>query len=388
MARFQIVECFEVRHTLGQHPGITRLGNDDLLLVYGDYTDGMEGQQGYLIRSVDDGRTWSDPELVLAARWWHGGTHSSLGLQTLRDGRVLLPWCHGGNAKKHTFCPLRFVCLRSDDHGRTWQGWDDQDVGLHRIVPYGKIVELADGTLLAPGWGMVTGREADKFGSRALRSSDRGATWRQWTTISDRHGANETDLTLLPDGRILALIRTTGVEGPEGRKVYWTDYAHCEDGGLTWSPAGRTNVVGQNLNAWITPRGTLIAACRGIDGTSRLRGHEIRDADRRYAPRQVGYGIHFFVAEDDGANWAYQFTLPDPAGRAYTEWHESGEPCFCTLPNGDILVAYYSYDESIYQTLTERPMPAFAASEAKRIAHCFKRRICACILREADRRPL
>ena len=76
------------------------------------------------------------------------------------------------------------------------------------------------------------------------------------------------------------------------------------------------------------------------------------------------------------------FTLPDPKGREYQAWHESGEPCFCNLPNGDLFVGYYSYDESIFETLDWKNMPEFTKGETKRIPHVFKRRPCACILRE------
>ena len=60
-SRFEIIRCAEARHTLGQHPAIARAPNGDLLILYGDYTDQMEGQRGHLIRSRDQGRTWSDP---------------------------------------------------------------------------------------------------------------------------------------------------------------------------------------------------------------------------------------------------------------------------------------------------------------------------------------
>ena len=47
-AMFTIIDCREVRHTLGQHTAMTRTDSGDILLLYGDYTDNMEGQTGYL----------------------------------------------------------------------------------------------------------------------------------------------------------------------------------------------------------------------------------------------------------------------------------------------------------------------------------------------------
>ena len=150
MASFSVNSVAEVRHTLGQHTAVTRAGNGDLLAMYGDFTDQMEGQTGYLVRSRDGGESWGEPELALRPRWWRGGTHTSLGMQTLSDGRILLPWTHGESLKHNPTGRTRFVCLRSDDHGRSWQGWDEQALPFHRVSPYGTIVELADGTLLCP----------------------------------------------------------------------------------------------------------------------------------------------------------------------------------------------------------------------------------------------
>ena len=394
MAPFSVNSVAEVRHTLGQHTAVTRAGNGDILAMYGDFTDQMEGQTGYLVRSRDGGESWGEPELALRPRWWRGGTHTSLGMQTLGDGRILLPWTHGESLKHNPTGRTRFVCLRSDDHGRSWQGWDEQALPFHRVSPYGTIVELADGTLLCPACGQPGGDDGYLGTCFVLRSSDRGVTWGEHSFICHGHpnGASETDVTLLPDGRLLALIRAVGFpdERPSSAgelpapKVHWVDYAHSEDGGRTWSEPRHTDVVGQNMNAWVTAHGTLIAACRGIDGTSLLREEQIRPASRRYSD-QVGYGIHFFTAEApaDGSRWRYRFTLPDPNGLRYSAHHQSGEPSMCNLRDGRVMVVYYSYDESIFCGLgDENCLNPLIRSEMERIPHVFKRRPCRALLTE------
>ena len=233
MASFSVDSVGELRHTLGQHTAVTRAANGDILAMYGDFTDQMEGQTGYLVRSGDGGESWGEPELALRPRWWRGGTHTSLGMQTLSDGRILLPWTHGESLKHNSTGRTRFVCMRSDDHGRSWQGWDEQALPFHRVSPYGTIVELADGTLLCPAHGQLD-RDRGYLGTCfVLRSSDRGVTWGDHSFIYHEHpnGASETDVTLLPDGRLLALIRTTGFpdQGPSSSgelpvsKVHWVD---------------------------------------------------------------------------------------------------------------------------------------------------------------------
>ncbi len=166
--------------------------------MYGDFTDQMEGQTGYLVRSRDGGESWGEPELALRPRWWRGGTHTSLGMQTLSDGRILLPWTHGESLKHNPTGQTRFVCLRSDDHGRSWQGWDEHALPFHRVSPYGTIVELADGTLLCPVHGRLEGDRGYLGTCFVLRSSDRGVTWGDHSFICHEHpnGASETDVTL------------------------------------------------------------------------------------------------------------------------------------------------------------------------------------------------
>ena len=381
--QFRIIACLEARHTLGQHPGVTRLANDDLLLTYSDYTDCMEACTGFVLRSTDNGLTWSDPILVLPSRKEHGGLNISMGMQTLKSGRVLIPSYDGINRKKFkNMFPADVGCLRSDDNGKTWKGHQPQPIeGLWNPLPYGKVIEMPSGEVLMPVWSHRSGKESYSDAIAAvLRSKDQGVTFSEFDKISEH--SNETDLTMLADGRLLALLRG----GWAGRGLY-TYYSHSADGAKTWSEPKSIQMFAQNFNAWYTSKGTLVAACRGIDGSGLLDPGWLSPEERkkRMAKRitpQKGYGIQFFRAtKDDGSQWEYLFTLPDPAGREYTAWHESGEPCFCNLPNGDLFVGYYSYDESIHDTLDPN-MPAHTKSESKRIPHCFKRRPCACILRE------
>ena len=246
-----------------------------------------------------------------------------------RSGVILLPWTHGESLKHNPTGRTRFVCLRSDDHGRSWQGWDEHALPFHRVSPYGTIVELADGTLRCPAHGQLD-RERGYLGTCfVLRSSDRRVTWGEHSFICHDHpnGASETDMTLLQDGSLLALIRTVGFR-TSGRPPR----ANCPRRRCTESTT-------------LTPKTA--------------------------------------EAPSDGSRWRYRFTLPDPNGLRYSAHHQSGEPSMCNLPDGRVMVVYYSYDESIFCGLAdENCLNPLIRSEMERIPHVFKRRPCRAILTE------
>jgi len=390
---FSLESCFTISDTLSQHPAVVRLHNGELLLSYSDYTDAMEGAHGYLTRSSDLGRSWHEPKLLLTSRYPGGGVYVTLGMQQLAGGRVLLPWVDTQNRKKYPQAAGRFHCLRSDDGGQSWLGWEPQELGLWLFCPYGKIIELG-GTLLCPGWGLATENDT-QYVSGLCRSYDGGVTWKDWTVIA--RGYSETDLTLLPDGRLLALLRSLPGQNrsrnldrrkDQGRSkglssavLPWVYFSFSDDGGQTWRQPEPTNVFGQNMNAWLTSQGTLVAACRGIDGSGKLKESEILQQDERYTA-QAGYGIHFFTSADGGATWNWVIKLPDPKQRGYSAWHEAGEPCFCNLPGGRLLVIYYSYDEAVLEKLDTETMPESTRRELLRIPHVFQRRLCGAVLAE------
>ena len=91
--------------------------------------------------------------------------------------------------------------------------------------------------------------------------------------------ANETDITLLEDGRLLALLRIWSNYSGAGSKP-WTFYSHSADGGRTWTKPKKLNIFAQNLNAWYTAEGTLVAACRGIDGSGVFYASRLSDQER------------------------------------------------------------------------------------------------------------
>jgi hypothetical protein len=136
-------------------------------------------------------------------------------------------------------------CLRSNDGGQTYKR--TAITGLpkmgRRLGTFREVLELADGSLVGACFGRWQGgRKATGHFAYALRSSDGGDSW-QFSAIGDsaERDFDETDLLELPDGRILALMRSYTQPGREDAYLY---QSYSEDSGATWSEPERTSIWG------------------------------------------------------------------------------------------------------------------------------------------------
>ena len=148
-----------------------------------------------------------------------------------------------------------------------------------------KIVGLKDGSLLMSMYGRhENGTKIErKYLSLAIRSTDRGKTWRYLSTIAiDRsetargEGFDETSLLVLPDGDVLSFLRSgasyqasmgsfnnndPSVDMPFGyakqTPVYLT---RSVDGGAHWGAADPINSFGVWPDALLMENGLLVAS--------------------------------------------------------------------------------------------------------------------------------
>lgn len=211
-------------------PGLTRLTNDNLLVIY---------RQGTSHTSVDgvlraivldgDGAVLSGPSTILTPTDDVRGAM----LATLANGRVGCTFWESDGATDWT---SRFM-LSTDATATAWGTPVDITTtyteygGAIECAP----VELPNGDLLVALYGK---NSADTYQSiRASRSTDGGATWADDGEIAsgDDYGRDlqEPTLLTLDDGRLLCMVRSDATSPNE-----WIMQTYSLDGGATWLDLG------------------------------------------------------------------------------------------------------------------------------------------------------
>jgi hypothetical protein len=322
-------------------PGLTRAANGDLLVSFCTRFDCLPGGEAFLVRSSDNGRTWSPPTLILRSRKPDGCVNLSVGLTTLRDGTVLYPCCDVRMTQKWDQHDADLVILRSHDQGLTWSAPAPIPVGVKEPFAYGRIIDLKNGDVLCPIWGK---RDAvEMWSSGLVRSRDGGRTWGEYVAIAydpqavpihggnpdELHcaGFNETTLQEFPDGRILAILRQQGVAGGK-RELY---RSISTDGGRTWVEPALLPIWGTSPSLHLAPSGEVLLGYRNHLGNPQ---------------GLTGPGVGLSMSRDGGQTWLGHMILEDPRGYQYRHEFEAGYPAFLNLDDGRVLAVFYSFDPS------------------------------------------
>jgi len=322
-------------------PGLTRAANGDLLVSFCTRFDCLPGGEAYLLRSSDNGRTWSPPTLILRSKKPDGCVNLSVGLTTLRDGTVLYPCCDVRMTQKWDQHDADLVILHSPDHGRTWSAPKPIPVGVKEPFAYGRIIELKNGDVLCPIWGK---RDAVEMWSSGLaRSRDGGRTWGEYVAIAydpqavpiycgsadESHcaGFNETTLQELPDGRVLAVLRQQGVA--EGRRELYRSIS--TDRGKTWAEPARLPLWGTSPSLHLVTSGEVLLGYR----------NHLGNPQSLTAP-----GVGLSTSHDGGETWTGHLLLEDPKGYSYGHEFDAGYPAFLNLDGGQVMIVFYSFDPS------------------------------------------
>lgn len=255
--------------------------------------------------SSDGGRLWE---------WW--GTPAPHEPETnrmnvaaglLNDGTlmVLASGWGGANFRGHVL-PV-WVC-RSLDGGRTWSQREivASPAEASKLVPFGDIIPLPDGSLAAPFYGGKLG--GGLCSSYLLFSRDGGDSWGEPAVIGPAN-FSETSVLRLRADRWLAAVRSEA-GGP-------LELALSQDEGRTWSAQGPL--------AW--PNQHPADLYRLADGRVLVV----------YGIRNRGlYGVGARLSADEGESWGAPMLLVN-----LEDATDGGYPASVQVADGTVVTAYY-----------------------------------------------
>jgi sialidase-1 len=292
-------------------PDVCRLANGDLYVVfyagYGHVSNPTaqlpRGGAIYGMRSSDQGRTWSEPSVVVDTPEDDRDPH----VTQLANGDLLVSffdsvyYTEDGVQKRRA----ETYVVRSTDGGRTWGDpvvvttpyKDKAGIG-RRVFVSGPVVQLKGSHVALPiYYEQVPGH----YVTSIIHSNDFGHTWTRASRVDPRqslafsYGFCEASIARVSDGRLIIVMR------PGMHQAY------SSDEGYTWTKATQLPHPGDAPTVMMTSKGVLLVAHR----------HP---------------GTAVSISTDDGATWSQPWQI-DTVGGAY--------PGLAELDDGSIICIYY-----------------------------------------------
>ncbi|MDY7085384.1 MAG: sialidase family protein [Actinomycetota bacterium] len=245
---------------LAHFPDVARLPDGRLLATYREGAGHVRSDGRIcLVESADGGETWSPPWVAVNGEF--DDRDPKLGVSA--DGTVLLSYfvIDWSTTPLHTTHGT--YVHRSTDGGRTWSepvpvgtSMIDEGGRLTPAVPtwaasHGGAVELPTGDVLLPLYGRLPGEKWQR--ATVVRSTDGGRTWpaESEVLLAEGDGVHfqEPTLTVLDDGTVVALIRTTADRA-------WI--CRSTDRGHTWSEAQPTDMPASSHHALTLSTGEVL----------------------------------------------------------------------------------------------------------------------------------
>ena len=258
----------------------------------------LENTRQCVIRSTDNGETWSQPIWFDSPGTFYQRSHAQA-IQ-LPDGGILWPTYCADQGKKQLFGAVH----RSDDSGLTWRTIStirrpEQDVDEPAVARF------KDKLLV-----MVSRPDGGIF-----LSNDDGVSWKWLAEIQPREGDShhkyhELHAVETEKGRLVAHIRNhnTAHAGE-------TLQSESEDGGRSWS-------VPHSIGVWGLPSHLL-----------RLRDGRLLMS---YGYRRPPYGNQARISEDEGRSWSAPVSV-SADGRG----HDLGYPSTVQLGDESFVTVWY-----------------------------------------------
>lgn len=228
---------------------VAMMGDGALLCTFSN-AGGQFATGGTSQSRSDDGRTWSEAEVIFPATRSPRSTNFLKPTRSRATGTVFAYGARQSQPDGTVFDDRRYdaVLIRSDDDGRTWQEPTVVPFPTRALEISHGILALASGRLLAP----AATTEPGRLGERVLVaiSDDDGLSWPDHATAlvdpDEQLGFLEQKLTLLDDGRILATSWAVSLDDCTDRPNH---FSLSDDDGQTWSVPKSMGIDGQTLSA-------------------------------------------------------------------------------------------------------------------------------------------
>jgi sialidase-1 len=314
---FENTKESDVVKGLGYFPVIVGLPSDEVLVVLrgGAPHIGIGGRLD-LVRSSDDGETWSKPQVIVDSD--KDDRNPSFGLAV--DGTLVLAYhWQAGYDENGKWSPGPYkqetkVCL-SHDGGNTWEEPMLLNIATQRgNSPFGKMFNDANGKLYMPIYGAKNTESGvrnsfDPTYTYLITSTDNGKTWDE--VIEVAKGFNEADYLILPNDEWLCAVRS---QTKDEQAVY---VCRSKDSGRTWSQPKRVTEAREHPPDLI----------QLSDGTILLI----------FGVRHEPYSIQGMVSRDFGVTWLKtRLLLADNLPGT-----DIGYPSTVRLKNGKLITVYY-----------------------------------------------
>ncbi len=335
-------------------PNIIKLKDGTLLVsfrqapnrleTYGDITHGDPASKGVFVTSKDNGQTWDSDVSIIHDHFFFGVQDPCVNY--LNDGTILstfFMWKFGeandypnATRKMHAGYSGYTMFLqdahttRSYDGGKTWEKplkidfYGKETTNTVR----GNVANLPDGSIVlaVAGYNDVMNLRRVSI----IQSYDQGKTWKRLNTLPVVPNAfiGEPNLFLTKGGKLVCMLRTHLED--ENRNVYddgnndmaYMHYSESLDNGKTWSE----------------PKKTPYTSPSPFEAIQLKSGNVLMTYGNRYKP----YGIKAILLDGEMNNIksAKEMQIRDCGIN-----HDLGYTRSVQLPNDDILVVYYMYDE-------------------------------------------
>lgn len=331
-------------------PSVIRMDNGEMLatITLAEAHEAVD-MRTCLCRSDDEGNTWE-----LEGRIYPGTTNrltsdasritylggSEVVVFMVRHDRSDHPEEGLTNPETLGFVPTELLILRSHDYGHTWSEpvLIDSPIEGPSFELCSPITVLSDGTWVLPTqtWPGWEGDCPNGVRMIALVSHDQGKTWPEyWDVMREPQGRVffwETKMAEFSDGTLLtAAWKYDDIAGKDGPN----QYVLSRDRGQSWTVPMSTGLQGQTMTPMVLNDDRILCVYRRMDKPGLWANLARLEGDQWINETQIpvwGTSFSSLVATDE--NMSENFTKL-----------RFGAPCMTVLPDGQIFMAFWCFED-------------------------------------------